>query len=153
LNEGCYDLILADSYGDGMGGSQWAPDCTIDGSMELSRNTNGQIVAQLLEADADFGDTISFNFCAQNLVNLAFETLENNITVYPNPSNGIFTIEMPGFDGEKVIKLLDVTGKIVSIQSTFNNSLELNEVTLIAGIYIASIQTEMGTITRKVIVQ
>jgi lysyl endopeptidase len=153
LNEGCYDLILADSYGDGMGGSQWAPDCTIDGSMELSRNTNGQIVAQLLEAAADFGETISFNFCAQNLVNLAFETLENNITVYPNPSNGIFTIEMPGFDGEKVIKLLDVTGKIVSIQSTFNNSLELNEVTLNAGIYIASIQTELGTITRKVIVE
>ena len=153
LLEGCYDLIINDSYGDGMGGAQWAPDCTIDGSMELSRNTNGQVVAELLEADADFGNSISFNFCAQNLANLAYETLANNISVYPNPSKGIFTIDMPGVEGEKIVTLLDVTGKIVSTQSTFTDSLELNEATLKSGVYIASIQTEVGTITRKVIVE
>jgi hypothetical protein len=153
LLEGCYDLILEDSYGDGLGGSQWAPDCTLDGSMELSRNTNGQVVAELLEADADFGSSTSFNFCAANLASVAYETLENNVTVYPNPSKGIFTIEMPGVDGEKVVTLLDVTGKIVASQTTFMNLIELNESALKAGVYIASIQTEIGTITRKVIVE
>jgi hypothetical protein len=60
---------------------------------------------------------------------------------------------MPGFDGEKVIHLLDITGKIVAIQTTFSNSVELNQAALNAGIYIASIQTEIGTVTRKVIVE
>lgn len=80
-------------------------------------------------------------------------SVENLINVYPNPSKGMFTIDMPGVDGEKVIRLLDVTGKIVAIQTTFSNSIEMNQVSLRAGIYIASIQTEIGTVTRKVIVE
>jgi V8-like Glu-specific endopeptidase len=152
LLEGCYDLIIMDSWGDGLGGAQWAPDCTFDGSMQLTRNTNGQVMAEILPADADFGDNITFNFCAQNLASLAYETLVNNIIVYPNPSKGIFTIDMPGVDGEKVITLLDVTGKIVTVNTTFNTSIELNDTSLKAGIYIATIQTEFGTVTRKVVI-
>lgn len=151
LLEGCYDLILDDSYGDGLNGSQWGA-CDFDGSMELIRTNNGQVVAELLETDSDFGSSISFDFCAENHASLTYETLSNNINVYPNPSKGMFTIDMPGVDGEKVIRLLDVTGKIVAVQSTFSDSLELNETSLKAGVYIASIQTDLGTVTRKVIV-
>jgi hypothetical protein len=153
LAEGCYDLILNDSYGDGMGGAQWAPDCEFDGTMQLSRNTNGQVLAELTASDADFGSTISFNFCAQNLANLAYETMVNNISLYPNPSKGAFAIQIPGVEGEKVITLLDVTGKVIVSQTTSSDVVEFNESSLKAGVYLASIQTYLGTVTRKFIVE
>lgn len=151
--EGCYELIINDSYGDGMNGSQWAPDCTKDGSMQLSRNINGEIIAELLEAESDFGYFISYNFCAQNDLSLTYESFENSVIVYPNPSNGIFTINIPNVEGEKVVTLYDVTGKIVLVNSTFDNSIEIIGSALNAGVYITSIQTDLGMITRKIIIE
>ena len=136
-----------------MGGAQWAPDCEFDGTMQLSRNTNGQVLAELTASDADFGSTISFNFCAQNLANLAYETMVNNISLYPNPSKGAFAIQIPGVEGEKVITLLDVTGKVIVSQTTSSDVVEFNESSLKAGVYLASIQTYLGTVTRKFIVE
>ena len=57
LSEGCYIFTINDSYGDGMGGSQWS-SCSIDGSYEI---TLGSEI--LINGDGDFGSSISHNFC------------------------------------------------------------------------------------------
>ena len=40
-----------------------------------------------------------------------------NFSLYPNPTNGLFTIKLGSFPAEKFsIRIVDVSGKLVSIQ-------------------------------------
>jgi PKD repeat protein len=58
LAPGCYDFIINDSYGDGMGGSQWG-SCDIDGTYSIDQS--GSNLATILVAD--FGNQEINNFC------------------------------------------------------------------------------------------
>ena len=49
------------------------------------------------------------------------EFSSESIAVYPNPSNGIFTIEMPNMVSAKVM-VMDITGKIVYDNNVISNS-------------------------------
>ena len=150
LLEGCYDLIIEDSYGDGMGGSQWN-QCDFDGSMLLTRVSNGATAAELLEANADFGEIISFEFCALNTVSL--EDLSNvNVSVYPNPSNGSFTVQIAAA-GNKTVRLTDLSGKIIKEIITSEQSIQFSENTVSSGVYLVNVSTELGSITKKLIVK
>jgi len=59
LNEGCYQFIINDSYGDGMFGSQYS-SCEIDGNYSLIDNQGNILVAM---EQADFGFQAVHNFC------------------------------------------------------------------------------------------
>jgi hypothetical protein len=48
------------------------------------------------------------------------ENSVNAVTVYPNPSNGIFTIEMPNMNTAKVM-VMDITGKVVFDNTVISN--------------------------------
>lgn len=58
LAPGCYDFIINDTYGDGMGGSQWG-SCNVDGTYSI--DVNGTTVASII--NADFGNQEVNNFC------------------------------------------------------------------------------------------
>ncbi|MDX1650995.1 MAG: T9SS type A sorting domain-containing protein [Brumimicrobium sp.] len=151
LIEGCYDLILNDSYGDGLNGSSFN-GCDFDGSMQLSRATNGQLLGELTEAQSNFGNSITFPFCAQNTAGLQEINLEQEIKVFPNPNNGSFTLEM-NFSGSKEIILQDLTGKIIAQQVTDNTISNFSHNKLSAGVYLLRISTFSGIITKKIIVE
>ena len=76
---------------------------------------------------------------------------ENNFTIYPNPSNGVFTIQ--NFTTSKIQNLIitDITGKIIlnSQFSIFNSQFSINE----KGIYFINIKTETSVYTKKLIIQ
>lgn len=152
LLEGCYNLIIDDSFGDGLNGSQWA-QCDFDGSMTLRRSTNNQVVAELLPADSDFGTSISFNFCASNLASLSALELAQNVQLYPNPTQGVFKIETPVMEGNKFIRVVDVTGKVVLTNSFSGSSIEINGSFLHSGVYFINIDTDYGMITKKLVIQ
>ena len=57
VSEGCYVFTINDSYGDGLGGSQWN-SCSIDGVYEISFQSES-----LVNNGGDFGSSISHNFC------------------------------------------------------------------------------------------
>ena len=73
------------------------------------------------------------------LSNSNFELKE--ISLYPNPTNSIFSIEVPN-EVVKQVRIFDVTGKMLldSNQSTLNVS------SLVSGIYMINIETESGKI-------
>ena len=96
--------------------------------------------------------------------------LDNNFLIYPNPSNGIFTIETSkpvplqreflNFSISKIV-ISDITGKII-YSSKFQNFSNLQPVPLQreidisnqpAGIFFINIQTETGIYTEKLIIQ
>jgi len=59
LEPGCYTLVIEDSFGDGMAGSQY-PECLIDGFYQLTDENGGNVAIMVV---ANFGDIISYDFC------------------------------------------------------------------------------------------
>jgi len=79
-----------------------------------------------------------------------FSKNSNVFNIYPNPSNGRFTI----INNElKItnIEIIDITGKVIhKLESVISNSqFVINE----KGVYFISIQTETGIYTEKIIIQ
>ncbi|MDR2971614.1 MAG: M4 family metallopeptidase [Bacteroidales bacterium] len=82
-----------------------------------------------------------------------------NITVYPNPTDGQLTVETDNYPSLQSIEIFDMMGKLVFIVETHGRaSLRQQPTTftidifhLPAGIYFMRITTEEGTITKKII--
>lgn len=150
LFEGCYDLIIEDSYGDGLNGSSFN-GCDYDGSMILT-HYDGEFIDEITEEDSDFGSSITIPFCANNTADTEMLDGAKNILIYPNPSNGMFTV-ITSFEGKKEVVLLDVTGKMISNKTTDKSKLDFNETQLSAGVYFVRIITSSETTTRRVVVK
>lgn len=81
-------------------------------------------------------------------------TLNNNISVYPNPSNGNITLKNNSDIQLKVLNISDVSGRILK-SIKFNDSfseknIDLNN--LNTGIYFLTIQSDNGKTTQKLII-
>jgi hypothetical protein len=79
---------------------------------------------------------------------------ENNITVFPNPTNNIATINLSEKENY-IIQLYDVTGKIlINVKSSNTTSYHLNLENITQGIYFLKIiGSNNNTITKKIIKQ
>ena len=92
------------------------------------------------------------NFVINGVV-LSSDTFElESIAVYPNPSNGIYTISSKNQQIE-TIEVYDITGKNILNQNNFKTS---NEVMLDLthasnGIYFMKISTDVGSITKRIV--
>lgn len=75
--------------------------------------------------------------------------LNNSVTLYPNPVNDILYIENTNQLNIRKIDLYDVYGKqIISLGNRFD---QVNLKNIVPGLYFINIQTESGTITKKII--
>jgi hypothetical protein len=69
--------------------------------------------------------------------------------IYPNPSTSIINIESD--ENIKTIQLTNLIGEVVILKSGLNsNKIEISKNNLPAGIYILTISTAKGPITKKV---
>jgi lysyl endopeptidase len=89
-----------------------------------------------------------------NIVSSA--NLEENgvdqVSIYPNPTNGILNINLSKVGIEiQSIELSDVTGRIVAVVVPVNGIVTINMTNESAGIYFVTIKSSEGTLTRKVI--
>jgi uncharacterized repeat protein (TIGR01451 family) len=110
-----------------------------------------------VEAQADI--YFDFNFPIEtNVANTAFSVLstqqfsdEQNIVVYPNPSDSFIRIEASiQFNN---ISILDIQGRVVLTQNTtenaFNSSIDISN--LSKGVYVIQLETSKGKLTKKLI--
>lgn len=142
LNNGCYDLIIHDSYGDGMTSS----GCN-DGSVYVTYN--GDTLTELAPADANFGNQVIKNFCL-NQQSSVTELDENLVSIYPNPFTNEFTVNAHGLE-IKNIAIYDVSGKEIMAVST-NNVMKQNiSFNPKQGTYILKVETSNGIIVKKLI--
>lgn len=77
------------------------------------------------------------------------------ISLFPNPSNGSFTVEFKAIQAQKAnLTVVDLTGKVILTQSLsdLNNgskqNIELSGVS--SGVYIVQVQTEKGVYQQKI---
>ena len=75
------------------------------------------------------------------------EISSEGISVYPNPSNGVFNINV---ENNYNLEVFDITGRVINTRTlTGNTSIELNT----SGVYFLRFSNEKGSFTQKVIVQ
>ena len=77
----------------------------------------------------------------------------NNITVFPNPSQGQFSIA--GLQGQVINEatLIDLTGRVIKRFNSQDTSLNTFDFPATSGTYFVSIQTDSGNITKQIIIQ
>jgi len=103
-------------------------------------------------------DTVIYPLCAAGNTNgcavvtgiSQISSLNSNILIYPNPSNGSFQVTVNN-EQPTEIKIYDVVGKSVFSQS-INGNATINANTLNEGIYTINISGKQGTANKKLVI-
>ncbi len=83
---------------------------------------------------------------------LAIQNIHLNI--YPNPANEVVYVELPDNIQVEQFQLTDVIGRKVNVETEYNNhKLTIRTASLAAAVYEISIQTNIGSIKQKLIVE
>ncbi|HXD92980.1 MAG TPA: FG-GAP-like repeat-containing protein [Bacteroidia bacterium] len=104
----------------------------------------------------DANNCINMDTLTQVVINCATtdvrqaEVNNNEINIYPNPNNGSFIIETSSPE-QQIIKIFDVTGKLVLNQS-INEKTSIDANDLNAGIYNISILSSTGIVNKRIVI-
>ncbi|WP_421751852.1 DUF5689 domain-containing protein [Croceimicrobium sp.] len=80
------------------------------------------------------------------------EILSESLTLYPNPSNGVFTIAS-GNTQEKSIQIMDLNGALIYSKLSTDKELQVDLTNLAAGIYLVKVKTEDQEVIRKMVLR
>lgn len=102
---------------------------------------------------------LGFNGFSANIVETGFKTQVNSIpeditgevTVYPNPSDGVFNIEIPGIQANFTAEIFDAVGReIISMNPTS----KLTQIRLDKGVYLLKLtRKNQNFVIKKIIVR
>lgn len=161
-NAGVNENIFVSMY-DASGNSLWAKSAGGTSQDEAygiatDANENIFITGYFTNATIAFGTTTLINAgfggdiytakLAPNTLGIINENQQTEINIFPNPSNGIFTLNSEIGKGE--ISIYNLLGEIV-FQSTINNPASTIDLSNQAnGIYFVNVKTEKGSYTQKI---
>ncbi len=80
---------------------------------------------------------------------------KEEVSIYPNPSTGIFTVALPDTDGEattNIIEVLDINGRLLLTANTTPPQTELNLSNYATGIYLVRVHWYGEVTTHKVVI-
>lgn len=105
----------------------------------LDPDNAGVTTVDMLNQSAGIGDSI----------------FEANITVYPNPSKGIITIDLGNLLGDFSYEVINIIGQKLQTGSLVNNASEINLENLETNIYFVKItdNVNLKTIVKKILLQ
>jgi Secretion system C-terminal sorting domain len=75
-------------------------------------------------------------------------TIINNIKIYPNPTTGIFTISIKE---DASVKMYDMFGKLIYTSKANIGESKIDISNYPSGIYLIQVETENGSVTKKII--
>ncbi len=109
--------------------------------------------------NASSGSATDSNDQVEDFTALPLATASFNATslvsVYPNPSNGIFNIHIAKFSGKVNLQVVDMNGRIVFNQNedNFNTEKSINLSGLSKGVYILKVDNTEFNYTNKIIIK
>ena len=115
------------------------PGIAFEAELAGYQNYNGNVVI-------DENETVEISLVVSNIENI----LDNQINVFPNPSNGIFIITNISNDDNYHIKISDISGKIVFSQKMVSSQIDLSEQK--KGVYFLKIESKKHSFTKKIII-
>lgn len=151
LSNGCYTFTINDSWGDGLNGST-ANGCNIDGDYNMEDYYGNEFFAM---TQVNYGDGTSHNFCVST-VGVDENMLTSQVSVYPNPAHGNFSVFVSNTDLEvSSIKIFNVQGSIVKTITTFDNTgrIMVDASELSIGAYFVNIETNEGIVVKKLLIK
>jgi len=124
---------------------------------------NTGLTACVADCNGDFGGSAFIDDCDDCVggntgliacvpIGVAESGLDRNLSVYPNPNNGQFIVELNGAEGVGTLNIMDMMGRRVytagvNFNGSFRQSIDLN---VAKGTYVLQVVTENGIATRKV---
>ncbi len=118
----------------------------------VSRDLNGNNLSSLekLKTQADSLNAFYQSNLSSGLLNLT-STDRNNLSVYPNPNDGNFSIQLKNPKAESyTLKVTDITGKVLLEKKSITNfPFSVNELNLPNGVYSISLVSSSQYITQK----
>ena len=124
-----------------------------DSALIMMSSNEGLIAANYVVNDYLYVDNLAFS--GNVPAGIDENTMNNQITISPNPANGVFTISATGTK-IKEVRVMDVTGRIVnSEQLIFNcTSTAIDMIGYAKGIYFVRIEDEQkNVVNRKIVLQ
>ena len=148
LAVGCYDFTIYDDFGDGLAGST-EPGCSTDGDYQIT-NTSGTVLTSL--TNVAFGNSETNNFCVVD--NAGIEEINLlNLSVYPNPTEGQFTLSFENPNNEQFeVRIFDLSGRIISTLEVKNNMTVLDLHKASNGTYFLTLSNSSMSITKSIVV-
>ncbi len=105
-----------------------------------------------IDITTDLRNRFSIRFTNNTLYLNGQISMNNSVSIYPNPSKGVFNISMSNFEPSTTYDLTDLSGKpIVSKKLITNNTIDLLH--LSKGVYFIKIQTKKNTFIEKLIIK
>ena len=145
IANGCYRLRVNDAGKDGL--QWWANAGQGVGYVKLLDASD----AVLKTFNPDFGGGFDYSFSVNTLLaNEVFEVADE-LKVYPNPTNGIFTIEGSNLVDSK-IKIFNILGTLIQEVEATSNLMELNRSNLSSGVYLISIEKNSKSTVKKLVI-
>ena len=127
---------------------------------------NGQTSFTLIEGDYSYlayapnYSTVSSDFTVAGeediTIILAFGSvnkISDNISIYPNPSNGTFMINAPELDNEMNVKIFNIAGALVYENTAANDLLNIDISNKAKGLYLIKITSGENVYNSKIIIK
>jgi hypothetical protein len=91
-------------------------------------------------------------------INVAETPLDRSLSVYPNPSSGVFRVDFELGSAQRVeIKVLNATGQVVRVRTLESaNGVQRHSIDMsscASGLYLLQITSEEGVVTRRIAIQ
>lgn len=82
---------------------------------------------------------------------LGIEELEASISVYPNPTNGLVTIQFDQFQGDYQMELIDAFGKVIEHKQLTSNETMIDLSNYATGVYTIKIASDEFTVLKRLV--
>ncbi|MCD4793225.1 MAG: T9SS type A sorting domain-containing protein [Bacteroidales bacterium] len=105
----------------------------------------------VIEAQAG-GDPVPQPFTI-NVGGVSVDVLTGDISIFPNPNNGIFNIDLQSLSGIADVKIQNINGQVIYQSKTSNNILEVDITNYAKGVYFVSITSGNEVYNSKIILQ
>ncbi|UUC44036.1 T9SS type A sorting domain-containing protein [Flavobacterium cerinum] len=131
-------------------------------NISLGSNTAPQTAPSYISSTAcsiaNPTDVAAINFPDVHMViNAVGSTLGVNefasklVAVYPNPTSGVFTVELPNELQINKAELVDISGKQFAVNVNNGNTIDISG--FATGIYVLNMETAEGTLVKKIVKQ
>ncbi len=146
---GCYQWKISDSGDDGI--SFWANG---DGAGNIGIRNLGGIVTNL---QPDFGREVNYQFTAGNIISANDAPVYRpELLVYPNPTQGSFTVQLEGIREESLLKVIDLQGKTllsqkIAADGEWHKEIPLDLFDAPSGLYFVQVKSAKTVVSQRIV--
>ena len=123
-------------------------------STNLINSAANTVYVDVVENGCASSDTIVITVVNDVSVNGSLNNVD--MTIFPNPNNGQYTMTIDGVNGEINMEVIDIAGQVVyreRLEATANFSAQFDMSTLAKGVYYIKLTNNDGVKTQKLIIK